>query len=135
MKNLIKLLAIGLLAITTTSCWDFNREQRIKDAKAQGEAVLVESENSKKALIEQARAENEAAELQAKAKIKIAEAEATAEIARAKGVAEANQIIGESLKGNKDYLEYLKIDNLKHTNKGDRIYIPTEAMLPITERK
>lgn len=73
--------------------------------------------------------------------IKIQEAQATkesardlaeAEVIRADGVARANKIIGESLKGNEGYLHYLFINNLEHT-KDQIIYIPTEAGLPILE--
>lgn len=128
------LLIIGLITITLfSSCWQFNRDQKLKNAENDGRATLVEAENSKKALIEQAKAENESATLQAEAKIKIAKAEAQAEVERARGVAEANKIIGESLKGNREYLEYLKIDGIKTLKAGERIYIPTEAGLPITE--
>lgn len=73
-------------------------------------------------------------------RIKIAEAEATkqaakmladAEIERAKGVAEANKIIGDSLQGGEAYLRYLWIDKI---NSGSQvIYVPTEAGLPILE--
>jgi regulator of protease activity HflC (stomatin/prohibitin superfamily) len=65
-----------------------------------------------------------------KAKIKIAKAEAQAEVERAKGVAEANRIIGESLKGNSEYLRYLQIDAIRNS-KGEKVYIPTEGGLPI----
>jgi len=57
---------------------------------------------------------------------------ADAEIIRARGVAEANQIIGNSLAQNEQYLRYLWIQNLKDNNK-EVIYIPTEANLPILE--
>ena len=57
---------------------------------------------------------------------------AKAEIERAKGVAEANQIIGDSLKGNSDYLRYLWIEGL-HDDSAEVIYVPTEAGLPILE--
>ena len=50
---------------------------------------------------------------------------------RAIGVARANEIIGESLKGNKDYLQFLWIDQLDKG--GQKVYIPTEAGLPILE--
>lgn len=133
MKKVSLILLVGMM-FTLSSCWDFRREQRMKDAEAKGKSTLLEAESSKKALIEQAKAENEAATLQAEAKVKIAKAEAEAEIERAKGVAEANRIIGESMKGNNEYLEYLKIDAIR-TGKGDKIYIPTEASLPITEAK
>ncbi|EKB02358.1 hypothetical protein HMPREF9711_03143 [Myroides odoratimimus CCUG 3837] len=134
MKKLTLIIGVILVSMSMTSCWEFNRQQRIKDARAQGEAVLLEAENSKKALVETAKAENEAATLQAEAKVKIAKAEAQAEIERAKGVAEANRIIGESMKGNKEYLEYLKIDAIRNS-KGSKIYVPTEASLPILEAK
>lgn len=117
-----------------TSCWEFDRQQKFKDAENEGKSILVKAESEKKALIEQAKAENESATLQAEAKIKIAKAEAQAEIERAKGVAQANKIIGESMKGNNEYLQYLKIDAIR-TAKGDKVYIPTEALLPITEAK
>lgn len=68
----------------------------------------------------------------AKAKLENAKLDAQAEIERAKWVAEANKIIGDSLKWNEDYLRYLWIHNLE--NGGNNvIYIPTEAWLPILE--
>jgi len=73
--------------------------------------------------------------------IKVNEAEAqlesskylsAAEIQRARGVAEANKIIGTSLKNNEDYLKYLWIHTLEG-KQGEVIYVPTEANLPILE--
>lgn len=134
MKKSLNIFAVILLSFSLTSCWDFNREQMMKDAEANGKAVLLEAESSKKALIETAKAENESATLQAEAKIKIAKAEAQAEIERAYGVAKANEIIGNSLKGNSEYLKYLQIDAIKNSE-GDKVYIPTEAGLPIIEAR
>lgn len=57
---------------------------------------------------------------------------ARAEIERAKGVAEANEIIGKSLQANENYLKYLWITSLKD-GKGELIYVPTEAQIPILE--
>ena len=133
MKKVSLFLLIATM-LTLTSCWDFNRKQEYKDAENRGKSTLIEAESSKKAMIEQAKAENESATLQTEARVKIAKAEAQAEIERAKGVAEANRIIGESMKGNNEYLEYLKINSII-TGKGDRIYIPTEAGIPILEAK
>lgn len=132
-KNIANLLLIAI-AITLSSCWDFNREQLYKDAENEGKSILIKAENEKKAMIEEARAKNESATLEAEAKIKIAKANAQAEVERAKGVAEANKIIGESLQGHNEYLKYLMIQGL-NDGKGDRIYIPTEAGLPILEAK
>lgn len=130
----IKLLLSVLIITSLTSCWDFNREQNFKDAENEGKSILIKAESEKRALIEQAKAENEAATLQAESKVKIAKAEAQAEIERAYGVAKANEIIGKSLQGNSEYLKYLMIQGLNN-GKGERIYIPTEAGLPILEAK
>lgn len=134
MKRGLLLLVAIIMTLSLSSCWEFNRQQRIKDANAQGKAILQQAENEKKAMIEEAKAKNESATLEAQAKIKIAKAEAQAEIERAKGVAEANRIIGESLKGRDEYLKYLMINAIKD-GKGDRVYIPTEASLPILEAR
>jgi hypothetical protein len=128
------LILVASLMLPFTSCYDFYRTQEYLDAENQGKSILVKAESEKKALIEQAKAENEAATLQAEAKIKIAKAESQAEIERAYGVAKANEIIGSSLKGNTEYLRYLMIQSLGNS-KGERIYIPTEAGLPILEAK
>lgn len=129
-----KVIILGSVFLLATSCYDFNRRQNELDKQSDGKAMLLEAEYSKQAMVEEAKAKNESATLEAEAKIKIAKAEAQAEIERAHGVAEANRIIGESLRGNKEYLEYLKIDAMRNS-KGDKIYIPTEAMIPITEAK
>lgn len=70
----------------------------------------------------------------AKAKLESAGLEAKAEIERAKGVAEANKIIGDSLKGNEAYLRYLWINGLQSNGQTPQVvYVPTEAGLPILE--
>ena len=86
-----------------------------------GEAALRESEWSKKIAVEEAKAMKESATLLA-----------GAEVERAKGVAEANKIIGDSLRNNDAYLRYLWINGL-HDGSSEVIYIPTEANLPILE--
>ena len=134
MKKTILFIATIASLSTLTSCWEFNRQQQMKDADANGKSTLIEAESSKKALIEEAKAKNEAATLNAEARIKVAKAEAQAEIERAKGVAEANRIIGHSLQDNANYLKYLQIEAIKES-KGAKVYIPTEAGLPILEAK
>jgi uncharacterized lipoprotein YehR (DUF1307 family) len=133
--HLLIIAIIGVVCLSSCgACRQYERTQSYLDAENKGKSILIEAESSKKAMIEQAKAENEASTLQAESKIKIAKAEAQAEIERAKGVAEANLIIGKSMKGNPEYLQYLKINSIM-TSKGDKVYIPTEAMLPITEAK
>lgn len=134
MKKTFIVLSLIATSMSLTSCWEFNRQQRMKNAEANGKALLLEAESSKKVQIEDAKGLAESSELKAKSMINIAKAEAQAEIERAKGVAEANRIIGESLKGNMEYLKYLQIDAIRNST-GDKVYIPTEAGLPILEAK
>ncbi len=72
--------------------------------------------------------------LEAKATCESAKQLAEAEVIRARGVAEANKIIGQSLNENEAYLRYLWINNLQSDNL-QVIYVPTEANLPITESR
>lgn len=86
-----------------------------------GKADLKEAEWSRQIAVEEAQARLESAKL-----------DAQSEVERAYGVAEANKIIGESLKNNSGYLHYLWIQGL-HDNNTETIYVPTEANLPILE--
>ncbi len=136
-KAVFKTVLMIVVALSVASCgWlnDYSRGQKELDAVSTGKQILYKAENSKKAKIEAAKADNEAAVLEASTAVTLAKSKAEAEIIRAKGVAEANKIIGESLKGNESYLRYLWITGL-NDGKGERIYIPTEAGLPILERK
>ncbi len=134
MRIKLSFIILLLVSLSTSSCYEFWREKDQLDAQSDGKAKLMQAEFEKKTLIEDAKAQNEAATLNAEAKIKIAKAQAQAEIERAKGVAEANRIIGESLKGNDSYLRYLWITGI-NDGEGERIYIPTEAGLPILEAR
>lgn len=96
-----------------------------------GQADLREAEWNRQIAVETAKAANESATQQAEARIKIETANAQAEIIRAEGIAEANRIVGEGLKGNEEYLRYLWIDKIQ--SNGQVIYVPTEAGLPILE--
>jgi len=86
-----------------------------------GRAELTRAEQNRQILIAQAIAQTEAA-------YHIAQAE----IRRAHGVAEANKIIGDSLRNNEAYLRWRFIENLANTS-NQIIYLPTEAGLPILE--
>ena len=134
MKNLLKITVILVLCFSVTSCWEFNRNQKYKNAENNGKSALIEATSSKQVQIEDARGLAEASELKAKSMINIAKAEAQAEVERAYGVAKANEIIGNSLKGNAEYLKYLQIDAIKNSQ-GSKIYVPTEAGIPILEAK
>ena len=93
----------------------------VYSAKLSGEAELAKAESTRRTRV-----------LEAQAQLDSAQKQADAEVIRAGGVAKANQIIGDSLKGNESYLRYLWIDKLDST-KGQIVYVPTEAGLPILE--
>ena len=86
-----------------------------------------------KAELQKAEYTRQVAVLEAQAKMDAASKLAEADIERAKGVAEANKIIGNSLKDNPRYLQYLYITGLQEgSEKGNRtIYVPTEGGMPI----
>lgn len=87
-----------------------------------GKAALMEAESTRQVKV-----------LESKAKKDAAVFDADAEVERAKGVAEANRIIGDSLKDNPRYLQYLYITGLQEgSEKGNRtIYVPTEGGMPV----
>lgn len=85
-----------------------------------------------RAELRRAESNRQVAVLEANAKLEAAHALADAEIERARGVAEANKIIGDSLKGNESYLHWLWIDKLDAAQM-QVLYVPTEANLPILE--
>ena len=87
----IVVIIIGLLSFGLWGWPKYKAYQR----ELNGRAQLKEAEWNRKILIEEAEAKEQAAE-------RLAEAE----IARARGVAEANKIIGASLKNNKEYLRF-----------------------------
>lgn len=108
---------VALIVLCTAGCPYY----RVWDRQQTGKAALAQAVQDRQILIEDARSKKEAATMLA-----------DAEIERARGVAEANKIIGNSLKGNDAYLHYLWLDSLKDT-KNQVIYVPTEANMPIME--
>ena len=111
-------LFLGLLTIAgMTGCPNYNVYQQ----KKEGEAILAHAQSSREVAVAEAKAKMESATLLAQA-----------EVIRAEGVAKANKIIGDSLKGNEAYLRYLWVNNLEE-NKGQTIYVATEAGMPIME--
>jgi hypothetical protein len=115
-------IAIGFIAFITLWMWGMPI-YTVYHQKMEGEAELAKANFSKQVAVQEAQAKMDAAVMLANAGVE-----------RAKGVAKANQIIGDSLKNNEDYLRYLFVNNLEHTQ-NQVIYIPTEANLPILERR
>lgn len=93
---------------------------------------VYSSQLAGEASLKQAQYDRQIAVAEAHAKMESAKLLADSEVIRAEGVAKANQIIGDSLKGNEVYLKYLWVNNLENS-KNQVIYIPTEANIPLLE--
>lgn len=120
---IVTLAAIGVIGLTAIvgSCAYVKPKYNVWAAEMEGAAQYAQAEQNRKITI-----------LEAEAKLEAAKSLADAEIARAHGVAQANEIIGASLKNNESYLRWLWIQNLE-SGSNSVIYIPTEAGLPILE--
>lgn len=116
-------LGVILLLVGGLSLWPY---YRVYSAQMQGRAELARAEQNRKIRVHEAQARMDAARLNAQA-----------EVAAAQGVAEANQIIADSLGGPEGYLRWRYIEMLSETGMvrqgRDVIYVPTEAGLPILE--
>ena len=86
-----------------------------------------------KAELQKAEYTRQVAVLEAQAKMDSASKLAEAEVIRAEGVAKANKIIGNSLKDNREYLQYLYITGIEDGAKNGNvtIYVPTEGGMPV----
>lgn len=113
------LIAVVLVTIAAVAgCPIYN----VWTAEKQGEANYAKAERDRQIRV-----------LEAQAKFDSAKLEAQAEIERAKGVAGANAIISDGLKGHEEYLRYLWIDKVAGNSQREVVYVPTEANLPILE--
>jgi regulator of protease activity HflC (stomatin/prohibitin superfamily) len=89
-----------------------------------GAAELAKADQNRQILVTQAKAQHEASKLTA-----------LAEIERAKGAAQANEIMSKSLGGPENYLRWRYIHMLEQSDNTNRevIYIPVDGLLPLTE--
>jgi regulator of protease activity HflC (stomatin/prohibitin superfamily) len=113
----IVIISVLALAASMGGCPAYNVWQQ----GMEGQAALAKATQDRQIKVQEAVATKESATMLAQA-----------EVERAKGVAQANQIIGNSLHNNEDYLRYLFVNGLENT-KNQVIYVPTEANLPILE--
>lgn len=93
----------------------------IETAENNGKAEMAQAEENRKIAIEEAKADLEVQKLKSEA-----------EIERAKGMAKAIEI--ENGKLTTKYIQYLWVRNIDKMD-GDKIYIPTEANLPVLEAR
>ena len=90
-------------------------------SRKSGEAEMAKDEQNRKIQIEEAKANLEAQKLNSEA-----------EVERAKGMAQAIEI--ENGKLTDKYIQYLWVRNMEN-NTNEKIYIPTEANLPLLEAR
>ena len=121
MKNISLILIAALTTIMLSGC-DLYPPYRIYSQRIDGEAALAQAQYSKQVQVQDAQGKLDSARMLA-----------AAEVERAKGVAAANKIIGDSLKENESYLRYLWINNMAAEQNKTIVYVPTEANLPILE--
>lgn len=114
-------LSIFTILVLCGSLWGCP-QYNVYSSRMAGEAELAQAEYSKQVQVREA-----------EGKLAAATKLADVEVARAKGVAQANTIIGDSLKNNEAYLRYLWITDLVNTKAPSVIYVPTEANIPILE--
>lgn len=119
----VSLYAAIILFAGVGGCMYVRPQYNVYSQRLEGQAQLAHAQASKEVAVAEAKAKMESAELLAQA-----------EVARARGVAQANQIIGESLHNNDAYLRYLWITEVagKDIDK-TVVYIPTESNIPLME--
>lgn len=98
-------------------------QYNVWNAEMGGRAELAKADQNREIMVRTAKAKNDSAKY-----------EAEAEITRARGLAEANKIVGDSLGGPEGYLRWVWINAMKEGKDGNTVvYVPTEAGLPILE--
>ena len=119
----ILLAVLGTAIVMLVSGYMFGMPYyRVWSQEMRGKAALAEAEQDRQIMIEEAKANLEAQRLNAQA-----------EVERAKGMAEAIEI--EAGKLTADYIKYLWVRNMEENDNLEKIYIPTEANLPILEAR
>jgi hypothetical protein len=113
-------IVIGLmLGLPKYNVW--RSKIAIQTAQNAGKAAMAEAEENRKIAIEEG-----------KANLEVQKLNSEAEVIRAQGMAEAIEI--ENGKLTSLYIHYLWVRNIDKMD-GEKIYIPTEAGLPIIEAK
>jgi hypothetical protein len=111
---LVILIVLGMIGCPRYQVYQQNLE---------GKAELAKATQNRQIAVQEAITKSESA-------VYVKQSDST----RAVGVAIANQIIGQSLKENEDYLRWLWITDVAGTNVDKTIvYVPTETNLPILE--
>ncbi len=124
MEKILVLLVGGIIVGGMGGCAYYYPQYNVYSQRMAGVANYQKAESDRQIKV-----------LEAQAALDSAKLSSAAEVERAKGVAEANKIIANSLGGPEGYLRWRYIEMLENTATGGRdvIYVPTEANLPILE--
>ena len=117
----IALIAIGAVVIIGGLAFGLP-QYGVYTKSLNGKAQLMEAEYTRQTAV-----------LEAQAKLDSAEKLKQVRITEAQGIAEANRIIGASLKNNPEYLTFLQIQNIQEgAEKGNKTYFvaPNQAGVP-----
>lgn len=125
--NIIGLIIVGcfLLFGGIGSCMYYMPQYKVYTQTMRGQADFKEAEINRQIMVEEAKAEEESLML-------VASGEAEREKIKAEASAIAIQLTGEALDKYPNYLRLHWINEIAG-GKGERIYIPTEAGMPILE--
>ncbi len=121
---IVMMLIIGVISSLMFALPKYNvwrSKIAIETAKNEGKAAMAEAEEDRKIAIEEG-----------KANLEVQKLNSEAEVIRASGMAKAIEI--ENGKLTSLYIHYLWVRNIDKMD-GEKIYIPTEAGLPILEAK
>jgi hypothetical protein len=120
----IILILVLFFGVILLAMWGLPK-YKIYSQTMRGTAAFKEAEIDRQILVEEARAQEEALQMRARG-------EAEREKIKADATAYAIEKIGETLESKQAYLRWLWINEVAG-GEGDRIYIPTEAGMPILE--
>jgi hypothetical protein len=115
LARIVLFTLIGIIAAFMFGMPKYN----VYRSEMKGKAAMAEAEQNRRIQVEEAKANLEAQKLNAQA-----------EVERARGMAEAIEIEDGML--TETYIKYLWVRNIDKMD-GEKIYIPTEANMPILE--
>lgn len=118
------MVMVVVITLVGTAMWGLPK-YKVYSKTLRGEADFAEAEINRQIVVEEAKAEEEALML-------IANGEAERETIKAQATAKAIELVGEQLNL---YPNYLRLHWINEITGGssERIYIPTEAGMPILE--
>lgn len=124
-EALVFMMAVIVVVAVVVGIMFVYPRYRVYSQTMRGQADFREAEINRQIVVEEARAQEEALQMRARG-------EAERERIKADATAYAVEKIGATLENNPSYLRWMWINEIAGGS-GERIYIPTEAGIPILE--